>query len=69
MRSDIERPRQALNEHPRPTDHRDGKGSEIEESKRGASAQPYSEACRSTLGGFARDMVSRMIWRNLTTSA
>jgi hypothetical protein len=33
MGSDIKRPGQALNEYPRPTDHRDGKGSEIEESK------------------------------------
>lgn len=29
--SDIKRPRQALEEHPRPTDHGDGNGREIDE--------------------------------------
>jgi hypothetical protein len=35
--SDIKRPAQALNEHPRPTDHRGGKGGEIEEHEETAA--------------------------------
>jgi hypothetical protein len=33
MNSDIESPSQAYNEHPRPTDHRDGNSSEIKPFK------------------------------------